>query len=846
MTERVLTVSLGKKDPAIITRTWRGTFTQLVEQLLKDVRNTEDKAGAGWICGAEFSPEYRHSEHFVARHLLSFDYDHIQSSDIEKVLDLCRGAAFLAYTTWSHIPDHPRLRVWLPLSRPTTYDEFQAVSRKVAARAGMELAARESHTPAQFMYRPASQKSIPFQHWEDTTSPYLDVDKVLGEYSDWKDRSQWPHRKDGDHPHDSTPAGSALEKPGIIGEFNRAFGIRSAIERFGLPYRQGSSEDRWTYTAGSRADGAVIYDDDTKLHSHHDTDPARGQHNAYDLVRLHLFGTLDGFDGEDVPISDRASSKRMVAFANEQPEITATRHTEVGFTDLDADLGADSARGPRVAEDGERAGESGDGRAAAIQAVLPPPIPQGTSKCSDLENARRIQKVYGKNIIAIGEVFYVWSGTHWVKDDAPVRRLISKLSAMVEHETEGLKVKHPTPTEEQQGWIDGRLKWSANCCSSSTLAAAEKLLRSYLDFKGEQLNAARNLLTCRTGTIDLRTGDLRAHSPGDFITACAPTEYVPAATAARFARFLREIFRGDESVVAFAKRWFGYCITGEVREHAMVFHIGEGGNGKGKLMEALQHVLGPGYAGVGARSLLGGNGKGASPELADLMGRRMVTLTETNRDEEFNEGILKEITGGDRLKARNLYEGFFEFNPTHKLQIFTNNEPRITGQDRGIWRRLFLLKYDVKYGRQHEIDAGIAQELQDDELDVKLAAEAEGILAWLVEGAREWYAEGLKPPPAVVAATLDYKARQDNVGQFLAERTIRDPEGQAPLTGGPGSLYGAYKGWATEMGYGQKGRNNFAAALLKSAPYLVEVKWQEKGRWFRGFRGLRLAQEALL
>ena len=278
----------------------------------------------------------------------------------------------------------------------------------------------------------------------------------------------------------------------------------------------------------------------------------------------------------------------------------------------------------------------------------------------------------------------------------------------------------------------------------------------------------------------------------------------------------------------------------------MVFHIGEGGNGKGKLMEALQHVLGPGYAGVGARSLLGGNGKGASPELADLMGRRMVTLTETNRDEEFNEGILKEITGGDRLKARNLYEGYFEFNPTHKLQIFTNNEPRILGQDRGIWRRLFLMNYDVKYGRPHEVAEGVAHEIQDDELSVKLAAESEGILAWLVEGAKEWYAGGLNPPPVVLKATQDYKARQDNVGQFLTERTVRDPKGRAPLTGGPGSLYVAYKGWSDEMGIGQLGKNRFAVALRRAAPYATPGEWNEGGRHYRGFTGLKLAQEQLL
>ena len=336
---RELAVSLGKKDDfAVIERTWHGTFEQLVERLLKNVKDTEDKAAPGWVCGATFLPEYRHSSNFIQRNLLSLDYDHIKPEDVATLLANLRGTAFLGYTTWSHVPSNPRLRVWVPLSRGTDLEEFQAVSRRYAVRlGGIELAARESHTPAQFMFRPASQKGIAFQSWQDTTSPYLDVDQVLGEYDDWKDRSTWPHRAEGDSCHEPGEAGSALDKPGIIGEFNRAFSISAAIERFGLPYRAGSSEGRWTYTAGSRADGAVAYDDDTKLHSYHDTDPARGQHNAYDLVRLHLYGNLDGFDGPDIPIADRESSRRMACFAAEQPEIAAADFDSLGFRDLSDD-----------------------------------------------------------------------------------------------------------------------------------------------------------------------------------------------------------------------------------------------------------------------------------------------------------------------------------------------------------------------------------------------------------------------------------------------------------------------------------------------------------------------------
>lgn len=237
---RILAVSLGKKtDLAVVTRTWRGTFAALVAQLLAKVQDTTDKGAAGWVCGAEFSPEYRHSDNFAARHLVSLDYDHIQPEDVDKILGALKGTAYLAYTTWSHVSDHPRIRVWVPLSRAVDREEFEATSRRLAAKAGIELAARESHVPAQFMWRPCSQAGIPFQSWIDTESPYLDVDKVLAEYWDWRDHKEWPRCKERDECHNTdTKRITPLDKPGIIGLFNRTFTITDAIARFNLPYRR--------------------------------------------------------------------------------------------------------------------------------------------------------------------------------------------------------------------------------------------------------------------------------------------------------------------------------------------------------------------------------------------------------------------------------------------------------------------------------------------------------------------------------------------------------------------------------------------------------------------------------
>ena len=139
----------------------------------------------------------------------------------------------------------------------------------------------------------------------------------------------------------------------------------------------------------------------------------------------------------------------------------------------------------------------------------------------------------------------------------------------------------------------------------------------------------------------------------------------------------------------------------------------------------------------------------------------------------------------------------------------------------------------------------MAQEVQDDELSVKLAAEAPGILAWLVEGAREWYERGLDPPAAVLRMTQAYKERQDVIGLFLKDRAVREPKARVALNRGPESLYEAYRGWAQRMGMGQMSCRRFSKELQAAAPYVQPDEWTEKGVHYKGFVGLRLTQEAL-
>jgi putative DNA primase/helicase len=317
------------------------------------------------------------------------------------------------------------------------------------------------------------------------------------------------------------------------------------------------------------------------------------------------------------------------------------------------------------------------------------------------------------------------------------------------------------------------------------------------------------LFNVENGTVDLRTGELRKHSQIDLITRVAPIAYDGAAEAPRFEQFLLEIMDNDAARVAFIQRWFGYCATGETSEQKMVLHIGPGANGKSTLLDAVGSVFGE-YAGTAPPGLLTAPTSDRHPaEIADLAGRRLVTAHESDEGSILREALLKQATGGDRLKARFMRQDFFEFSPTHKLQLLTNHKPTVRGQDYALWRRLLLVWYKVSFGAATDVIAGIAQRERDMSLGMKLAAEKVGIFNWVVKGAVEWYKNGLNPPDSVIEASAAYRVEQDRLMLFVSDVCILDSEAFTPING-PFGLYGAYTRWCKENGYHAIASSRFA------------------------------------
>lgn len=276
------------------------------------------------------------------RYLITLDADN-PSEDFIVDLDMeLGGMEYALYSTHSHTADNPRYRVIIPVDRPMTPDEYQAVSRRIADNIGIEFFDPSTHQAERLMYWPSHPKDVEYvyQHSEGSL---VSVDTYLSTYRDWRDTSLWPtSEKESQIRLDAAKKqGNPLEKKGLIGAFCRSYSITEAIHKF-LPevYEPTAVEDRYTYVAGSSVGGLVIYDNDTFAYSNHATDPISGKLvNAFDLVRIHLFGDKDPAD--ETSVTKLPSYKDMIDFVNEDGAapilLDKERMADMDFEDITDD-----------------------------------------------------------------------------------------------------------------------------------------------------------------------------------------------------------------------------------------------------------------------------------------------------------------------------------------------------------------------------------------------------------------------------------------------------------------------------------------------------------------------------
>jgi putative DNA primase/helicase len=403
---------------------------------------------------------------------------------------------------------------------------------------------------------------------------------------------------------------------------------------------------------------------------------------------------------------------------------------------------------------------------------------------TDDGNAYRLIDLHGKDLRYIpGESWHWWDGTRWLRDSSG--ESMRRARALVETLREEAAAEADKPDDKRDDKVAKALKQHARNSASrrgleAMLAVARSDRRAIVDVA--ELDADPLSLNALNGTIDLRSGRLRPHERGDLITRRTTVAYDPEARAPTWEAFTRRVLP-DEAVRAYMQRLAGLAAMGHNADELLHVFYGSGANGKTKYVHTICSALGDYAATAGAELLLAGQRRSSGqPELVRLRGVRLLAAGETDESARLSVALVKSLTGGDTISARLLYANeVVEFVPVFSPWLVTNHKPTIPEQSEGIWRRVRLVPFTVTIPK-HERDLM---------LQGKLLAELEGVLAWIVEGARMYLADGLVPPKKVTEATSEYRDEENLIASFVAEQceTAEGYEVAASV------LYAAWRHW---------------------------------------------------
>lgn len=411
-----------------------------------------------------------------------------------------------------------------------------------------------------------------------------------------------------------------------------------------------------------------------------------------------------------------------------------------------------------------------------------------TRPLTEFGNAQRLLDLHGERLRYVPDVrgWVVSRDGAWQWDisGAFVRATASSLAPTIYSEGAAFSM------EQAQHFA----KWARNSQNAHTIDAAVSLLsdQGRIRLSLAMIDADPMLIGFDNArqVIDLRTGQARPAASLDYITkSLTPCAIGGSAKAVRWHSFLAQIFDGDTELIDWLHRWCGYMLTGSTSEQIFLFFFGLGANGKSVLAETIRHIMGDYGRTVATETLTETKRQagGASPDLADLIGCRLAMSSETEDGSALAESLVKSLTSGDTITARQLYATPVQFQPAFKLLMLGNHRPVIRGNDYGIWRRVRLVPFNKTFTEQE----------RDLHLLDTLKAESPHILAWMVQGCLEWQRRGLADVPAVVAnQTADYRQEQDVIGQWLGECTKADSVSETDTS----ELYTSYRNWAIESG----------------------------------------------
>lgn len=409
----------------------------------------------------------------------------------------------------------------------------------------------------------------------------------------------------------------------------------------------------------------------------------------------------------------------------------------------------------------------------------------------------------------LGEYHY-WNGKHWGQD-----------MVQAHLDQEFIRITEEMLRSEDEA----ERKQATRCRQDKAVTAVLRRMRGIpgVTVSATSFDRGKNLLNLQNGILDLETHTLMPHDPKHMITRIFGASYNPQAQAPHFRKFIESALP-DAEMRGYVQRALGQTLLGNAAERSMFVIYGPSGTGKSTLLETIQKVFGD-YAVTAPGSTFRSKWKeaGASYDVHRLKGKRFVISSETSEMTQFDEELLKRITGHDTISSRNLYQQFTEWVPECTVWLATNHKPTFNSDDNAIWNRLKLVEFATEFIGEGEV--------RNFAVDY-LIPEADGILNWLLEGLRDYQAQGLSAPAAVAVAAENLRQDTDAVARFLEDKVA-----DGVLVYGPDQkvrssiLREMYIAWARQTGERVLGSRRFANRMASLREPLSSQKFGGQQHW---------------
>ena len=772
-----------------------------------------------------------------------------------KQLTDCAAAA---YTTFSHRDGKPRIRLIVPLMQNVTPAVYEPLSRFLAADLGLELFDSTTHQVARIMYWPSACKDGPFEYAE-VNGDLLDPAHYLEDKPNWRDWQSWP-RADNE-PQGREPLAKAAdptEKPGAIGAFCRVFSPPQAIERFKLPYTHVSGP-RWSYADGTGAPGAIYYESDGYFYSWHESDPAQGLQSAWDLVRIHRFGSHDTGTPADAPITERPSQREMIAFVMGLPEIQA----ELAADEF-APLSEEEAENPRLSYESlerqlaDAESISAEGRkmfikdiaavnlsnadlsvlAGLIREKHDKPKPDKTAILSEIKRTRRkiigtsnidvdvmlIEKVLrehyaeGEHIRRFARQYWSYKrGVWYMEDDERVRDRVGKTIIRLRSDRK-LDINLRNLLEERMTSTVAAGMWTMFCAHVAGLDDSQ-------DPMGLLTRNAEPVMNCTNGELVFeRDGSfsMRPHSPERMLTHQLAVAYKDEVDSSSWDEFCELLFyksKDPSDMKRHLEEVAGYAMQ-PWRELATICIMrGAPNAGKSTFGRVLNALLGHAVAN---REISRYNGTDAH-DTAGLVGKLLLLDEDMAAGTLLPDGFLRLVSEEKQITVNPKHKGVFDFICRALPFIICNSWPSVRDHTGAIERRALVWSLPE-----------IPIFMRDDRAKMQLLkAGLPGAFKRFVEGFSRLYARSAWAiPQECVDARSEWLGAADSVAVWISERLIENKKAFLQRS----FLYARYVEWYryTQPGGRAVGRQEFFTRMSRR----LGVPVKSAGTF--GWRGLEM------